>query len=190
MEVFDLTQSPGLIRPAYLFDAAFIFAGLVLTVIALAVRDMKKAGKLDGSSRFVLSRGIDPLWAAMIGAPVCFLVAGGEAYHALSLRDAVVHGRYRTLEGCLESFAPGESACRKSGGGAELWMLVGRKFSYCNTSETVAYHATEAVGGIVHPTSRVRVSYVAGSFLGGNDIVRLETRPNLCPAAPPPPGGP
>lgn len=189
MEVFDLTHTPGLIQPAYLFDAAFVFAGLVLIVIVLAARDMKTAGKLTGTSRFSLVQGRNPLLAAIIGIPACFLIAGGQAYGAFSLRQAVTSGQYVTLEGCLDYFQPGEAVCRKNGAGAELWGLGGQAFSYCGDTVTVTYHAIEGSEGIVHPTSRVRVSYVPGLF-GGKDIVRLETRPNLCPAAPPPPEGP
>lgn len=184
MEVFDLTQSPGLIRPAYLFDAAMVFGGVVLTVIYLALRDAKPQRAVSGLRLEVFSlRG--PKWGLLVFAGIFFLGAGYEATHALAVRSDVVHGRYQTLEGCLEYFEPGESVCRRGGGGAERWKVGGREFSFCGGAVGFGYHG---VGGnsIVRAESWVRVSYVNAGLLLSDDVVRLETRPGLCPAAPRP----
>ena len=187
MEVFDLTQSPGLIRPAYLFDAAMVFSSVVCTVIYFALRDAKPRKAVSGL-RLEVFRLRGPKWGLLVFAGIFLLGAGYEAMHALIVRNDVVHGRFQTLEGCLESFEPGDSVCRRRGGGAERWTVGGREFSFCGGAVGFGYNVAGG-SSIVHPDSWVRVSYVTVGPLPSEDVVRLETRPGLCPAAPLPPAG-
>ncbi len=183
MQVFDITHSPDLIRPAYWLIGLFWCVGLFMAVFGIGIL---KHEKRDGSdySKGMLRNGRRAAWFSLLWILITAWASYSNIHAAMNARHTLATGRYPTLEGCLSYFDPGEVTCRRGGRGAERWKVGDREFSYCGDSVTFAYHSTEAGGGIVHSDSWVRVSYIAGGLFGGDDIVRMEGKPGICAPAP------
>ncbi|MEJ5979615.1 hypothetical protein WG901_23385 [Novosphingobium sp. PS1R-30] len=169
---FDLIVSPDLIRPDYGFYAVFVGAGIVLaTMTTLAVR-------LHWRWRKYLCV-FAPLWIIGSGTLLFF-----DARDVLQVRELVKQGHYSVLEGCLQSFHPGSPTGSKTTSGHEHWSVAGHGFDYGQGQALPYYHAVQARDGLVHSTSRVRVSFVISPYYGDEKIVRLEALAPPCPAAP------
>jgi hypothetical protein len=170
LDVFDLIATPDRIRPSLTVAAVFVGVAAVLLLGCLVeIRRGRRA----------------PDWALAVSLCLLFLAglsAWQEIPRAKRIRTAVLTHSYRTVEGCLEFFVP------HSGGRYhhrdEAWSVAGQRFHYSYGDITYVYHATQAAGGIVHPTSHVKVWFVPGG--ARNYIVRIEARQNACPPAPPP----
>lgn len=188
MEVFDLTQSLDRIRPNFGIDFLFFAAGCLIAGIAFLCL---RYGKRDGSDheQRVRRTGWWLAALALFWIPFISIMSWGDISQAYAARREAAQGRLRTLEGCLDYFQAGVANAGKSTAGDERWRVGGRAFSYGSNEIRYAYHAVEPLGGIVHADSWVRVSYHVDKFLDRDDIIRLETRPHFCPAAPLPPAG-
>lgn len=103
-----------------------------------------------------------------------FYMSLGEIQSARVTRELVQGEKYRTLKGCLEYFRAGKANPGKTIAGDEKWAVDGYPFRYGANQVRFAYHKVEPLGGIVHSTSWVRVSFTRDAFLGRDDIVRLE----------------
>jgi hypothetical protein len=93
-------------------------------------------------------------------------------YDTRQLTAAVHEGRYTTVEGVVEEFAPGDL----SGKHPERWAVVsadGRRVSYAYwpMALTAGYSRVHGLGGSVDAGRRVRVTDVGGT------IARLEVVP-------------
>lgn len=169
---FDLIANPDLIRPAYGFWAIFWGVGFILvTITILALR-------LHWRLRYSLLI-FAPIW--IIGT-VTFSV--NDARDVFRVQEMVRRGQFSTLEGCLESFRPGSPTGSKTTSDYERWRLGGREFAYGQGQPMPYYHTVEARGGLVHSTSRVRVSFVISPYDGDKKIVRLQTLEPDCRASP------
>lgn len=183
MEVFDLTQTPDLIRPA--FAAYGVFFSIGLSLIALSAwllassgwgRDLP-SGRMRG---FVWCLAVGSVaWTALVAQ-----FANRDITEVRVMREAVIQRRYLTLEGCLAYFHAGEARSRKSTPGDETWAIGDHDFSYAPGELRLGYNRTEPNGGIVHADSRVRVSYLPDSSFGRDEIIRLEAKAHACPMAP------
>lgn len=183
MDVFDLTQSLDRIRPIYEFDGLFAVIGLVMLATGVAILRFVKQGPDDFADRIRRMGWFFVPFAALWLAFVAWMGLH-DIDHAYAARREVAEGRYSVVEGCLDDFRPGDAAASRTTAGNERWRVAGREFSYGAGEVRFGYHAVEPRGGIVHADSRVKVFFVEDEFLGREDIVRLESQPHACPAAP------
>lgn len=169
--VFDLTQHTELIRPAYWFLAIFVFAGVLLAVLAwLAVR-----------RRWRWRRSL-PIFAT-VWIVLCTYLIVLDVRDTAAIRSAVAGGRFQTVEGCLDYFRPGSPYGTKTTAGNEEWSVSGLTFSYGAGEVRPAFHLVSTAGGSVRPDSRVRVTFVVSPAYGRREIVKLELAPHACPLA-------
>jgi hypothetical protein len=183
VDLFDLTKTPERIGPLFLLDGFFPLVGLSLLILAIWI--LRKVNPDD--------KGFTPgnlVVAAVALVPVSLLWTGIAALlgyydirHAYDVRSAVIGRRYSTLEGCLDFFTPGVPDPGKNANGDEHWVVKGHGFSYGGGDLRFAYHKIEPQGGIVHPDSWVRVSFVPDRVHERDDIIRLETQRDACPRA-------
>ena len=183
MDTFDLTNTPDRIGPQYGFIGLFLIIGLGVLIAAwtvLRLTKTKRGGDVDRLRRlawFMIPFGV--VWISFTS-----YMGVGEIRSARATRESLHRGSYRTLEGCLDYFRPGDASHGKSIAGDEQWSVNGHAFRYGAGQQRFAYHKVEPLGGLVHRRSKVRVSFVHDDFLGRDDIVRLEVVQNTCPAAP------
>ena len=169
--VFDLTKRPDLIQPAYWFFAIFVFAGIILAVLAwLAVR------------RRWHWRRSPPLFAG-VWIVLCSYIIVLDRRDTAAIRTAVEDRRFEIVEGCLDYFRPGSPTGTKTVAGHEEWSVAGLVFSYGAGEVRPAFHAVSTAGGAVRPDSRVRVTFVVSPAYGRREIVKLEVAPHVCPPA-------
>lgn len=183
VDTFDLIDTPARISPEYGFIALFVIIGVGLLLAASIILRLTTAKRgegvdgLRGMAWFMLPFGV--IW---LGFTSCMGV--GEIRSAGAARGDVRAGNYRTLEGCLDYFRPGQANPGKSIAGDERWAVEGHAFRYGSNQVRFAYHKVEPLGGIVHRRSRVRVSFIHDDFLNRDDIVRLIVVQESCPPAP------
>ena len=187
VDSFDLIATPDRIAPEYGFIALFLIVGLGLLLAAGIIFRLTNAkrgettDRLRGMAWFMVPFGV--IWLSFTS-----YMSIGEIQTARSAREDVLSGNYRTLEGCLDYFRPGEANPGKTIAGDERWAVNGHAFRYGAGQVRFAYHKVEPLGGIVHRRSRVRVAFIRDDFLSRDDIVRLEVVQNACPPAPDAPG--
>lgn len=168
---FDLIANPDRIEPAWGFYAIFFGAAGLLVAAAIATTRLR-------AKRFNLLFVFAP-----ISAIVVIVGAYLDASDVFRVRELVVRGEFSTVEGCLESFHPGNPFGTKATEGDERWSVGGVSFSYGAGEIRPGYHLVEGRGGLVHANSRVRVPFVVSPFLGRKEIVRLQRLEPDCPAA-------
>lgn len=169
---FDLIGHPEHTQPAYGFYAVFLTGVLMLSVIAtLALKD-----RWRGRHYLVVFNAI---WSAGVT-----LAIASDVRNTNQIRQMVENGHYQTVEGCLTDFHPGSEHGTKTTVGDERWAVGDYDFSYGAGNGRPGYHQTEPAGGIVHRDSYVKVSFLQTRGRPQYEIVRLETRSGLCPAAP------
>jgi hypothetical protein len=171
MLVFDLIANPDLIQPPYGFYAVFLEAGFILAAITVL------AFRLHWRRRNHLCI-FASIW--IIGAGTLLFL---DARDVFRVQDMVRRGHYSTLEGCVASFRPGSPTGSKTTSGDERWTLAAREFSYGQGQAMPYYHTVEGGGGLVHPTSRLSVSFVISPYDGDEKIVRLQTLEPACQAS-------
>lgn len=183
VDTFDLIETPDRISPEYGFFALFVIVGVGLLLAAWMILRLTNAersetvDRIRGMAWFMTPFGV--IWLSFTS-----YMGIGEMQSVGAARKDVLSGNYRTLEGCLDYFRPGEATPGKTIAGDERWAIDGHAFRYGANQVRFAYHKVEPLGGLVHRRSKVRVSFVHDDFLGRDDIVRLEVVQNTCPAAP------
>ena len=169
---FDLVGRPDHIQPGYAFYALFIVIGLAFLGFAVL------AWRTKNRARWWLAP-FSIIWLGFTS-----MMAVTEANAVRQIREAVSHGHFQTVEGCLTAFHPGAPEGSKSIAGDEVWSVVGERFEYGQGEVRPTYHRVEGAGGAVHADTKVRVSFVSSSFYGGDEIVGLSVIPHACPRAP------
>lgn len=183
MDTFDLTTTPDRIAPPYGFMVLFLTIGIGLVAFAWIIFRLTKPGQ-DGTRGWLRRQAWLMLPFGLICTGFTSWMSVGEIASAQAARAAVLNGRYQTLEGCLDYFRPGVARPGRSTSGNERWAVRGHAFSYGAGEFRFAYHQVEPLGGIVHRSSRVRVSFVRSDFHRTDDIIRLEVTRAACPEAP------
>ena len=176
--VFDLIARPEAIAPPWWFIGIFWAVGIGLVLLAvLARRQRWRRWKQVYYALFAL------LWWCIV------LYAGWlEIDLARMARAAARDGSFRSVEGCLSTFHPGEAEASKSADASEVWTVGGERFDYGTGQVGFAWHRVEVLGGAVHADSRVNVAYIRNQAYGRNEILRLIVSPHACPRAPDPGG--
>jgi hypothetical protein len=169
--VFDLSEHPELIHPAYWFISIFVLAGVFLAVLAwLAVR-----------RRWRWRRSL-PIFAALWIA-ICAFAIVTEVRDTSAVRNAVIAGNLQVVEGCLDYFRPGSPHGTKTTAGNEQWSVGGIEFSYGAGEVRPAFHSVSTAGGPVRADAKVRASFVVGPAYRRREIIKLEVAPHACPPA-------
>jgi len=171
--VFDLIARPEGITPPWFLG---IFWALCVAMVLLAL--------LARRQRWRERSRVNAAVVALV--LVCVTVSGtwDEINWMQKARAAVRDGSFRTVEGCLSAFHPGEKASSRTTSGNEVWTVGGVLFSYGTGEEGFTWHRVEALGGAVHADSRVNVAYLRK--YGSNEILRLAVSAHACPRAPDP----
>lgn len=170
--VFDATREADQLSSAYGFYGLFIAAGV--TLIGICVIRTVLRHKPDW---FLIA--FTAVWSAVVAYG---LATDAEDVH--DIRERVRRGAFDTVEGCLSYFHPGSRHASKSTEGNERWAVNGAAFSYGAGDIRPGYRVVEPLGGAVHPSTRVRVSFVRSPHYDRLEIVRLEVAQGACPAAP------
>ena len=172
--VFDLIARPEGIAPPWSFLGEFWAACVVLVLLALLARRQR------WKKRFRVNAVLVAL------GMVCGTVSASwdEIDWAHQARAAVRDGSFRTVEGCLSAFHPGEKGSGRTTSGNEAWTVGGKRFSYGTGDPGFTWHLVEALGGAVHADSRVNVAYLGRP--GRKEILRLAVTAHACPRAPDP----
>ncbi|WP_380783658.1 hypothetical protein [Sphingomonas sp. R86520] len=169
---FDLITHPDQIQPDFAFYSIFLTAGAVLVVLtAIAARQRWRIHK---NLLF-----FTPVWVIL-----SIVLLALDARDTLQVRSLVKQGDIHTVEGCLSSFHSGLAEGSKTSSGDERWSVASEDFAYGAGEVRPGYHLVEENEGIVHATSRVRVSFVLSPYYGRKEIVRLIVLRPSCPSAP------
>jgi len=172
LDVFDLTQNPDQIGPAYLFFLSFVVIGAGMSALTFYfVRQGRK-----GAWFYLL------ISLSIVASACCAMLH--EIGHVRAVKAQVLNSSFLTVEGCLDLFHPGLASPSEAESGVEQWSVSGQRFDYAADEIRLGYRAVEPGGGLVHADSWVRVGYVHDQLLVRNDIVKLEVKQHACPPAP------
>lgn len=171
-DVFDLTVHPEQIQPAYWFYGLFVGIGVAMLILGIILMRWRARWR-----KYTLIFSL--IWLSFVS-----FMTVQDFRDASQIRSAVGRGEYDTIEGCLDYFHPGNATGSRTTAGNERWAVKGVEFDYGQGEVRRGYHLVEARGGAVHPTTRVRVSFVESDFYRRKEIVKLAVIQNACSSAP------